>query len=124
MKPAAFTAFDSREIPGGRLYAVHAHTRCIAYGIADAETLHRLGAVDGLVVFAFVELDARGRPRRIGTWRAAYHQDDLLEALETARAGLDPSAPRPLHRSLQQLIEERLQPREEMRLDFDVDIDG
>lgn len=115
--------FDSHELDaGGRMYHVHGRTHCLAYPIDDRATLRDLGGIDGIIVFAFLEADARGRPRKLGHPYIAMHPDDLVEAMEVMRAGLDPDAPRPRHKTLAQLIEERLERRTHFRIDIDVDI--
>lgn len=112
-----FEDFPSRPLNHGRVYDVHRRTRCVAYLVEDAE-LRPLGAVEGVICFAFVEYGADELPRKVGTWFGAFHPDDLLEAMETCRAGLDPDAPRPMHRPLRELVEDRLSSRPQYRIDI------
>lgn len=108
-----FPAFNSHETAkgNGRIYEVHGRVRCVAYFIDDANTLRAAGATDGFLAYTFLEYGTKGL-RKVGVWNWAPHPDDLLEALETVRAGLDPDAPQSKHATIEQLIDERVRPRE------------
>jgi hypothetical protein len=119
-----FPGFQSRALAGvGRMYELHGDVRCIAYWIADPETLRSAGVTEGFILYAFLDR------RTLSTWNCALKPDQLHAALEHARLAFDADAHRPVPLApggepamitpqLNRIIERELRPR---LIEFELD---